>query len=169
MRSEMGKGTTFRVSLPIAGRRSSQIPPAPQPTHSTVRRGNILVIDDEQLILSAVQRILSNDHDIVGTLVAREALALCSSGQHFDLILCDLMMPEMTGMDLYIELTRLAPDQAANMVFLSGGAFTPKARDFLAVTPVEHIEKPFEARNLRAFVQRHLRAQSASNSLTHAS
>jgi CheY-like chemotaxis protein len=121
------------------------------------------VVDDEELIARAVQRTLSSEHDITVTLVAREALALCTSGEPFDLILCDLMMPDMTGMDLYLELVRSAPAQAENMVFLTGGAFTPRARDFLAVTPIEHIEKPFEPGNLRAFVQRYLRGNTVSS------
>ena len=70
------------------------------------------------------------------------------------------MMPDMTGMDLHAELIQIAPELAANMVFLTGGAFTPKAREFLAVTSVEHIEKPFEPANLRAFVQRYLRVSN---------
>ncbi len=163
VRSEVGKGTTFRVALPIAGRLGSQAPQPPREAPTNLRRGRILVVDDEELILRAVARILSKEHDIVVTQVASDALAMCSNGDTFDLILCDLMMPDMTGMDLYLELARVAPGQQERLVFLTGGAFTPKARDFLAVTPVEHIEKPFEASNLRAFVQRYLRAQSASN------
>lgn len=161
-RSEMGKGTTFRVSLPIARQQSTQEAAAPRQLPANGRRGKILVVDDEDLILRAVQRILSKEHDVVATSSARDALAMCSKGEHFDLIMCDLMMPDMTGMDLYLELVRVAPAQAEHMVFLTGGAFTPKARDFLAITPVEHLEKPFEPSNLRAFVQRYLRVHSAS-------
>jgi PAS domain S-box-containing protein len=163
VRSEVGKGTTFRVALPVAKSLKAAVAPPPRQTPANNRRGRILVVDDEELIVRAVERILSGEHDIVVTLVAREALALCTSGESFDLILCDLMMPDMTGMDLYLELARIAPAQAENMVFLTGGAFTPKARDFLAVTPIEHIEKPFEPRNLRAFVQRYLRVNTVSS------
>ena len=160
VRSEIGSGTTFRVALPIAGKRSAH-PVAPvRPPPANLRRGRILVVDDEDLILRAVERILCTEHDIVVSPGAREALALCASGEHFDLIMCDLMMPDMTGMDLYVELVRVAPAQAEHIVFLTGGAFTPKARDFLATTPVEHLEKPFEPSNLRAFVQRYLRARA---------
>jgi CheY-like chemotaxis protein len=89
---------------------------------------------------------------------AKEALAMCVGGETFDLILCDLMMPEMTGMDLHRELSRMVPDQASRMIFVTGGAFTEKARLFLSETPKEQIEKPFEAANLRAIVQRYVRA-----------
>ena len=162
VRSEMGKGTTFRVALPIRHAVSNPVSGPPREALANTRRGRILVVDDDELILRAVERILSKEHDVVVTLGARQALALCSSGETFDLILCDLMMPDMTGMDVYLELARVAPPQEERVVFLTGGAFTPKARDFLATTPVEHIEKPFVASNLRAFVQRYLRAQRGS-------
>ncbi|MBA3672703.1 MAG: response regulator, partial [Gemmatimonadaceae bacterium] len=81
----------------------------------------------------------------------------CEAGEKFDLILCDLMMPDMTGMQLHAELSRVAPDQADRMIFLTGGAFTNEARQFLSEIPKEHLEKPFEPANLRAIVQRYLR------------
>ena len=67
------------------------------------------------------------------------------------------MMPDMTGMDLHRELSRVAPDQASRMIFLTGGAFTASARQFLADAENEPIEKPFDPVNLRAVVQRHVR------------
>ena len=121
------------------------------------RRGRILVVDDEPLVIRTVERILSKEHDLVVTVAATEALALCASGEKFDLILCDLMMPEMTGMDLHRELSLVAPEQADRMIFVTGGAFTEKARRFLSETPKEHLEKPFASANLRAIVQRYLR------------
>ena len=92
--------------------------------------------------------------------VAVLSLALCVDGEKFDLILCDLMMPDMTGMDLHRELARLVPEQASRMIFLTGGAFTAKARRFLSETPKEHIEKPFDPANLRAIAQRYLAERS---------
>jgi DNA-binding NtrC family response regulator len=62
----------------------------------------------------------------------------------------------MTGMELYHDLVRVAPDQANRMIFVTGGAFTDKARTFLSETLKEHIEKPFNAANLRAIVNRYL-------------
>ncbi len=157
--SEVGKGTTFRVSLPLGGKSESEVA-APVETVAVAvagRRGRILVVDDEELVVRSVKRILSKEHDVVGTVSAAEALALCAGGEKFDLILCDLMMPDMTGMDLHHELLRVAPEQAEKMIFVTGGAFTEKARRFLSETPREHLEKPFYSANLRAIVQRYLR------------
>jgi CheY-like chemotaxis protein len=74
------------------------------------------------------------------------------------LILCDLMMPQMTGMQLHAALVEKAPTQAERMVFLTGGAFTPGARAFLEAVPNEYLEKPFDREQLRALVNRKVSA-----------
>ena len=155
--STLGVGTTFRVSIPIALDGNVDVvvtAPPPQPT----LRGQMLVVDDEEIVLRTMKRILSKEHDVVTTSSGSVALALCAGGKSFDLILCDLMMPSMTGMELHYELSRIAPEQAERMIFLTGGAFTNQARSFLADSTREHIEKPFDAANLRAVVQHRLRS-----------
>ena len=77
----------------------------------------------------------------------------CAAGERFDVILCDLMMPEMTGMDLYAELGKLAGDQADRLVFVTGGAFTPRAREFLERVPNARVEKPIDFQNLRLLLR----------------
>jgi CheY-like chemotaxis protein len=155
--SQLGKGSTFRVALSIAEGAKIEPPAVLQAAPAPGRRGRILVVDDEELVLRSVERLLAKEHDVVAIAAAKEALALCASGAKFDLILCDLMMPEMTGMDLYAELSRVAPEQASRMVFLTGGAFTPKAWTFLSKVAGEHIEKPFSPAALRATVRRCVR------------
>ncbi len=71
------------------------------------------------------------------------------------------MMPDMTGMELHARLRDIAPALADRTVFLTGGAFTPSARDFLARVPNARIEKPFEPDQLRALVARVLAEQPA--------
>jgi PAS domain S-box-containing protein len=155
--SELEKGSTFRVSVPISRRKENGVV-APTPQLAVAgRRGRILVVDDEDLVLRSVRRILSHEHDVLAMVSAEEALAVCVGGEKFDLILCDLMMPDMTGMDFHRELSLIAPEQAERMIFITGGAFTEKARAFLSETPKEHLEKPFYSANLRAIVQRYLR------------
>ena len=156
VRSKMGAGTVFRVSLPEAVIEAAPVgPPAAIP--SATHRGRILIVDDEEMIIRILTRILAKEHDVVTTVDAREALAMCARGEKFDLILCDLMMPIMTGIELHSEISLLSPEQAQAMIFVTGGAFTEKTRSFLSDIPKEHIEKPFDAANLRAIVQRHLR------------
>ena len=82
----------------------------------------------------------------------KDAVAKIAAGERYDVILCDLLMPEMTGMDVYADFKSRDPDLAGRMVFLSGGAVTQKARDFYEQVPNTKIEKPFDAARLREVV-----------------
>lgn len=115
-------------------------------------RPRVLIVDDEENLRVSLGQILSLDHDVTVCAGAREALDRLGEGARFEVILCDLMMPGMSGMDFYESLTALAPDQTARVVFLTGGAFTPRARDFLRAVSNPHLEKPFEVDELRAVV-----------------
>jgi PAS domain S-box-containing protein len=152
--STPGRGTTFRVSLPMAER--SPPPPEAQPENAAkpTRRGAVLVIDDEVMIGQFVTRLLSTEHDVRVVDCAEDALGLFRAGQRFDVVLCDLMMPQVTGMDLYAVLCELDRQQAERIVFMTGGAFTPSARAFLNSVPNPRLEKPFEVQELRALVNR---------------
>jgi signal transduction histidine kinase len=154
--SAPGRGTTFRVSLPQ--RRADALPriatPVPPPAP---RRGRVLIIDDEVAFARALARILAGEHDVELSASAGDALARLRAGETFDVIVCDLMMPQMTGMDLHAELARLSPELAARVVFVTGGAFTEDARVFLSAVPNRRIEKPFGARELRAVIAERLR------------
>ncbi len=76
----------------------------------------------------------------------------------FDVIFCDLMMPDISGMDVYAEVARIAPAQAARMVFITGGAFTVRGRAFLEQTKNKHLEKPIDLNELRALVDAAVRS-----------
>lgn len=80
-------------------------------------------------------------------------LAVVARGERFDVILCDLMMPRMTGMELHAQLAALAPRQAERMVLLTGGAFTAAASEFLPRVPNARVDKPFDLVSLRALVR----------------
>jgi signal transduction histidine kinase/CheY-like chemotaxis protein len=182
LESEVGKGTTFRVLLPLAppdSVRSDE--PALAPTEPSqaedppVRRGRILVIDDEPMICSVVRRLLGDEHEVVAVSSVKEALARLDEGQSaqdgdgdgdgegdgngdgegkadFDVILCDLMMPDTTGMDLHAALMASRPTLASRIVFMTGGAFTQTGRQFLDSVPNARVEKPFNAAALKALV-----------------
>jgi CheY-like chemotaxis protein len=118
--------------------------------------GKILVIDDEPQIGRVVKAALRN-HEVVCLTSAVEALARLRAGERFDIIVCDLMMPQMTGMDFHEALERELPEQLQRIVFLTGGAFTAKARAFLERVKNLRIDKPFEVAALRALVAERLR------------
>jgi signal transduction histidine kinase len=154
--STLGAGTTFSVSLPFAKAAHSASPPLAAPVHSG-RRGHILVVDDEPMVATIVRRMLRDEHEVVIAHSGREAADRVQGGERFDLIICDLMMPQMTGMDLQAELAGIASDQAERMLFMTGGAFTPRARQFLDETRNPRIEKPIDVPNLLALVHNLLR------------
>jgi CheY-like chemotaxis protein len=123
------------------------------PAPETAQGGKLLVIDDEPMILGALRRALSAEYNVTCVGDGRKALERLRGGERYELILCDLMMPEMTGMDLFAELEKVAPEQAARMVFVSGGAFTPRAREFLERVPNARVEKPIDLQNLRLLLR----------------
>ena len=141
--SRVGSGTTFTITLPVAGNAAERESARAAPDVAQARaRGRILVVDDEPLVLRAIQRILAQ-HELTCTHLAQEALQRIERGETFDLILCDVMMPSMTGVDLYEALLRVAPDSARRVAFLTGGALTAKVEDFLRSVANRRIEKPF--------------------------
>jgi PAS domain S-box-containing protein len=151
--SEIGRGSTFRVTLPPAVMDApGELMTAPA-LETPAQGGKLLVIDDEPMILGALRRSLSTEYNVTCVGDGRKALDRLRAGERYELILCDLMMPEMTGMDLFAELERLAPDQASRMVFVSGGAFTPRAREFLERVPNARVEKPIDLSNLRLLLR----------------
>jgi CheY-like chemotaxis protein len=112
------------------------------------RRARVLIVDDEAALGRVLVRALEDDHDAEAVTAGREVLARVAAGERFDVIVSDLMMPEMTGMELYERLLVLAPDQARRMIFLTGGAFTATARAFLDNVPNAKAEKPIQQKDL---------------------
>jgi CheY-like chemotaxis protein len=117
----------------------------------TDARHKILIVDDQPTLAKAIRRMLA-DHDAHVVASGREALDKVESGERFDVILCDVMMPELSGMDVHAKLLALAPDQAAKMVFMTGGAFTKQAAEFFDRIANPTIEKPFDRAALFAVI-----------------
>ena len=152
VQSKVGVGTVFRTLLPAATVTAADTTPI-LPLVVARRRGRILAVDDEQMLCIVIGKIL-NDHDVTTVTSATKALHSLSGGERYDLILCDLMMPEMTGMEFYARLQQVAPDQVGKIMFMTGGAFTEKTQAFLGQFTDGLIEKPFKAAKLREMVQR---------------
>ena len=162
--SEVGLGSIFLVTLPAAGVEAARVKGvAPTKSASGARRGRILVIDDEVMIVRSLLRVLHHDHDVDTVTSAREGLERLESGQSYDLILCDLMMPDMTGMDLHAELRARHRALLEPIVFLTGGAFTQRAKQFLETAETPWIEKPVDMRALRELIQKRLDAKNLAS------
>ena len=152
--SEAGRGTTFRVYLPAADGAPAKEAPSGSPAPSGAKRGRILVVDDEPAIGRALARLLSDEHDVVAALSGREALEILRKDDRFDVILCDLMMPDTTGEQVHDALARDRPDLALRIVFATGGAFSGRMREFLERVPNVRLEKPFDSERLLALLRR---------------
>lgn len=155
--SKVGEGTVFHVALP----RAQSVPMGPsasRPEAADAAKARILVIDDEDMIQMILKRALKA-HDVTATSSARDALSRIAAGDRYDAILCDLMMPGMTGIEFHAALTEQFPDQASALMFLTGGAFNKETAAFLASVPNQQLEKPFDIARLKNTINSHLRAR----------
>jgi PAS domain S-box-containing protein len=142
--SEAKEGTTFRVSLPTASPDATERPPSSdRPPALDGIRGRVLIVDDEVQIANTMRELLAAEHDVVAVTGGSEALGELRSGTEFDVIFCDLMMPGVTGIDLYLRIRAERPGLERRIVFMTGGAFTPRAAEFLASVDNRRLEKPF--------------------------
>ncbi|HET9452102.1 MAG TPA: ATP-binding protein [Aggregicoccus sp.] len=152
--SSPGQGTTFRVLLPAAPAvirdRPAGAARGPLPTPPP-RRLRILVVDDEPGVARALERLL-DEHEVVVAHGGEPARALLLVHADWDLVLCDLMMPDLNGMELYAWALEQRPRLAARFVFLTGGAFTDRARAFADQMAGRLLHKPFSADAVRALL-----------------
>jgi PAS domain S-box-containing protein len=149
--SEEGKGSCFLVRLPVANEESVSRVSAANPSLLPAVHGRILVVDDEQAVRSAMKRILE-DHEVVDVPSGFEAREILERDQAFDLIVCDVMMPSMSGMELYSWLAETHPALTESVVFVTGGAFTPKARCFLDEIGNPRVEKPLDPNGFKRLI-----------------
>ncbi len=121
-------------------------------------RGRVLVIEDHPLLGEALVDSISQDHDVHLETTAADALHLFRGGRRFDLVLCDMSLPGMDGVDLHEELHRLDADCAHRMVFMTGGACGARAADFIRRTPNVVLQKPFAIEVLLSLIKLRLSA-----------
>jgi signal transduction histidine kinase/CheY-like chemotaxis protein len=148
VRSRPGEGATFRVVLPPAELAAE--PPAGPALTPPPRPGRLLVLDDEPIIGAAVRRMFRGTLEVEVATDPGAALARIQAGQRYDHILCDLMMPVMSGMDFEAALRATAPDQAARMIFMTGGVYTDAAVAFVRLHGDRCLDKPLDLDKLRS-------------------
>ncbi len=154
--TRIGHGTTFRVRLPLP----AEEVPAVEPL-APVGRGRVLLIDDERSILQSTRRLFRGEFEVIALEDPREALRRITAGEQFDVVFSDMSMPNLSGMELYDQVARIAPALAARFVFISGDMSRDDIRRFLARIPNERLEKPFSIQNLRSIARRFVAAGGA--------
>jgi PAS domain S-box-containing protein len=145
VQSEVGTGTRFLVHLPAAEDAQREPPEdsVPDKPKALKMHGRILIIEDEEVIRKSLVRLLERDHEVLTAASGAEGQVLITADQEFDLILCDVMMPHMSGVELHAWLALNFPRLAAQTVFITGGAFTPRTTAYLAQVGNLTLEKPF--------------------------
>jgi signal transduction histidine kinase/ActR/RegA family two-component response regulator len=145
--STQGKGSTFRVLLPRAVATTARID-APAPRARSGRRKRILVVEDEPAVVRALRRLLDEEHHVVVADGGTTALSLLRADAGFDAVLCDVMMPDLTGADLHREIRDEHAELARRFVFMSGGAFGAQAREYVESSKQPALVKPFDRTQL---------------------
>lgn len=153
LESVHGRGTRVLLTLPAAPPSAAMLPVLESvPPFSTDRvRARVLVIDDEPAILRAFRRLLSA-HEVVAASSGAEALSKLADGRRFDAIFCDVMMPEMSGVEVYQRIREYHPGQEHQLVFMTGGAFAELAAHFIESVANPKLKKPFTGSSVRALV-----------------
>jgi PAS domain S-box-containing protein len=149
--SARGLRTFVRVRLPVAF--AVDDVPASETPRSTARR-RILVVDDEPQVARALELVLGEEHDVESETGGRAALERLARDNAFDLVLCDVMMPEIDGIEVYERTRARDPETARRFVFMSGGAYTARTRAFVASCGNPRLEKPFGLDQVRELAQK---------------
>ena len=152
--STLGHGATFRITLPVGAM------PAPPPTPPSAAEGlaerghTILIVDDELILSTGLARLLRRDGHTVDT-AANGRLALAKLDERpYDLILCDMRMPELDGPSLYRILERQHPHLCQRLLFLTGDTLEPATQEFLEQSGAPRLTKPFTIAEARRAIQR---------------
>ncbi|MEP7122632.1 MAG: ATP-binding protein [Byssovorax sp.] len=159
--SRIGDGSVFRVILPGVASADEPRPLSRRGSGPSLSlaipprapRGRVLVVDDEPVLAAALGRSLEPEFEVEVLGNGRQALDRLRRDPPFDAVLCDLIMPEMTGMDVYESLKDTDPDLTSRIIFMTGGTFTRRARDFLASIPNPALDKPFDLTMLEALLR----------------
>jgi CheY-like chemotaxis protein len=156
--SKLGRGTTVRLALPVATTTSANTPAGQRSARP--RRARIMLIDDEAMVARVLERLLARDHDVSVFDSAKLALDRIATGERYDAILCDLMMPDLNGMDFYEQLAARWPELAARVIILTGGSFTARAERFFEQTRTPALSKPVDLGKLQALIAERVSASS---------
>ena len=155
--SEVGRGSVFRVILPVA------LPAATEPLlvassdpEETPVRARVLIIDDVPAFGRSIARALE-DHEVTVVTRADDAFARLQADPAYDVILCDLLMPEVGGRGVFDRLHAEWPELVSRVIFMTGGAFTPESRELCESAPQTVLTKPFSLDELRAAIDRLMR------------
>lgn len=138
------RGARIEVRLPLEPTSPLQAARPPLPPSQPARGIRILIVDDEPMLLRALAQELGDSHDVITAQGGGEALAVLAEDRDVDLVLCDLQMPTVDGVAVHDALSQSAPDLLDRLVFMSGGAVTLRAHEFIKRVRPRIFEKPLD-------------------------
>ena len=150
--SELGQGTCFTVRLPVDNTDDEDDLPlvTELDDEKTPARRTVLVVDDEPTIGAALARQLRQEHKVVVVTSGVEARKLLEvDDARFDLVFCDILMPEVTGIDLHEWAEEHRPGLLNRVVYITGSDFMPRVAEFLERIPNRVLYKPFDPDQVR--------------------
>ena len=152
-----GEGTTIRVSLPLAHREVSA--QQPEVAEAAKNRLRVMLVDDQPSLVKTLRLLLENDYEIEAFTESPKAIEALLAGVPVDVIVCDLLMPGATGLELYRQVTEGRPALASCFIFMSGGSSSEEAAAFLNAIKAPRLQKPFKPEEIRAMISRVAAAQ----------
>ncbi len=151
--TELGEGTTFRMTFPTSAPIIEHMPTSLGDEISSVLAARILMIDDDELVLGAYEHALGREHDLVLAHGGAAGIEELERDSHFDLVVCDLVMPDVDGPAFYDHVAEEHPDLLSRLLFCSAGAKTSRTRAFLDKHDVQIVGKPITPNQLQKFVR----------------
>jgi nitrogen-specific signal transduction histidine kinase/CheY-like chemotaxis protein len=162
--SAPGHGATFQMTLPVGAVPAPPPTPPPADEGRAGRGGTILVVDDELSLARGLARLLGRDGHTVDIAVNGRLALTRLDERAYDLILCDVRMPELDGPSLYRLLERQQPHLCPRLIFLTGDTLDPATREFLEQSGVPCLTKPFPIAEARRVIQRALTERTEDGS-----
>jgi PAS domain S-box-containing protein len=154
--SDPPRGARFVISLPAAGNDAPTIPRSSPSPGGVTARAKVLIVEDEAALARALAAEIGRHHDVVVTTSAEQALARFAE-QRFDVVLCDLRMPGMSGDALYARVRDKDEAQARAFVFMTGVGFGADVERLVAESGRPVLEKPFSGESALSEIARALR------------
>ncbi len=153
--SKPGKGATFTVELPIViePEQLKLAEPAAEEPHR-VARAKILVVDDEPAVLKFLSQVLTDEGHEVDTIDNADDALKKVETERYSLILLDIKMPGMSGIELYKRFQGIAPSLTSRVVFITGDVVGTRTTAFLSKTKAPYIAKPFTTKELKKEINR---------------
>lgn len=154
--SKPGAGSVFTVTLPPASLQPQPESPLVDSLEndkstSSPRDSQILIVDDELQFAKTLGKSLASQYAVTVVGSVTEALSTMQKND-FDVVLCDVMMPYQTGIDLFETLQREQSKHVEKLVFMTGGGLDPKCRERLSGSGRKVLEKPFSIKEIQSLI-----------------